>query len=93
MDNKDSIKQAVNDITATIKGLLPNDLKSFRDDFSANVKIILQNKLHALNLVTREEFDVQVALLEKNREKLELLENELKRLKNSSTLNKETPEK
>ncbi len=82
MINKDTI----NDITATIKSLLPTDLKSFRDDFSENVKIILQNKLHALNLVTREEFDVQVALLQKSQAKLELLENELKMIKHSAHL-------
>jgi len=35
---------------------------------------LLQNALSKMNLVTREEFDVQTALLARTREKLEKLE-------------------
>jgi BMFP domain-containing protein YqiC len=43
-------------------------------DIEKNVKALLQSGLSRLDLVTREEFDVQVAVLRKTREKVERLE-------------------
>ncbi len=43
-------------------------------DIEKNVKALLQSGLARLDLVTREEFDVQVEVLRKTREKVERLE-------------------
>ncbi|HWD36283.1 MAG TPA: accessory factor UbiK family protein [Casimicrobiaceae bacterium] len=43
-------------------------------DIEKNVKALLQSGLSRLDLVTREEFDVQVEVLRKTREKVERLE-------------------
>ena len=43
-------------------------------DFEKNVKAMLQSGLSRLDVVTREEFDTQAAVLAKTREKLEQLE-------------------
>ena len=43
-------------------------------DFDKNAKATLQSALAKMDLVTREEFDLQVALLEKTREKLDRIE-------------------
>jgi BMFP domain-containing protein YqiC len=43
-------------------------------DIEKNVRAVLQSGLARLDLVTREEFDTQAAVLAKTREKLERLE-------------------
>lgn len=43
-------------------------------DIEKNVKALLQSGLSRLDLVTRDEFDVQVEVLRKTREKVERLE-------------------
>ena len=42
-----------------------------------HLKNIIQAGLHKLDLVTREEFDIQVLVLSKTRAKLELLEKKI----------------
>ena len=43
-------------------------------DVEKNVRTLLRGALGRLDLVSREEFDIQVALLARTREKLEVLE-------------------
>ena len=56
-------------------GLRPSD--ELRDELQQNFKSVLQAGLGKLELVTREEFDVQRAVLARTREKLEALERQL----------------
>jgi hypothetical protein len=51
-----------------------------REDLEQNFFSVLQSSLSRLDLVTREEFDVQQAVLARTREKLEALELRLKSL-------------
>ena len=53
---------------------LPPGAAELKADFDKNAKATLQSALGKMDLVTREEFDLQVALLEKTREKLDRLE-------------------
>lgn len=46
-------------------------------DIEKNIKAMLTAMFARLDLVTREEFDVQVAVLQRTREKLEALEAQL----------------
>jgi BMFP domain-containing protein YqiC len=46
-------------------------------DVEKNVRVLLRGALGRLDLVSREEFDIQVALLARTREKLEVLEERL----------------
>ena len=46
-------------------------------DAEKNVRVLLRGALGRLDFVSREEFDVQVALLARTREKLEALEERL----------------
>ncbi|MCD6047657.1 MAG: hypothetical protein K0S08_1304 [Gammaproteobacteria bacterium] len=59
---------------------LPPSLKETKKDIEENFKVILQATFAKMNLVTREEFDRQTALLEKAREKLAALEKKLDEL-------------
>lgn len=58
--------------------LLPGE-KS-REEMQRSVQLILQNALGRLDLVTREEFDAQTAVLQKTRKRVEELEKELNQL-------------
>lgn len=56
---------------------LPAGLKHFASDFEDKTKQVLQNQLLKLDLVSREEFEVQQHVLIKTREKLEQLKQRL----------------
>jgi hypothetical protein len=59
---------------------VPEGLKAVRDDLEQSFRSVLRTGLSRLDLVTREEFDVQQAVLARTREKLEALEQRLKAL-------------
>lgn len=63
---------------------LPQGLKSVRDDLEQNFRSVLRSGLAKLDLVTREEFEVQEAVLARTREKLEALEKQVAELEGSS---------
>lgn len=66
--------EVVEDIVNKVEKFIPEDLKTMRQDFSKNMKSILTATLQKADLVTREEFEVQKAVLAKTRAKLEALE-------------------
>ena len=55
-------------------------MQQLQQDLESNIRALLQSSLSKMNLVTREEFDVQEALLQRTREKLEKLEKLLQEL-------------
>lgn len=61
-----------------LSNLIPENLKTLRDDFEKNIKITLQGMFAKLDLVTRDEFEVQARLLEKARERIIALEEKIK---------------
>jgi ubiquinone biosynthesis accessory factor UbiK len=64
----------IDDLARRLSGLVPPGLREGREELQENFKAILQSGLGKLDLVTREEFDVQRAVLLRTREKLEALE-------------------
>ena len=72
--------QAIEDVAEKISQLIPQDLKTLRKEFHTNAKAVLVAGLKKMDLVTREEFDVQKCVLVKTRQKLKMLETELKAL-------------
>jgi hypothetical protein len=53
---------------------VPEGLRSMRNDLEENFRAVLKSGLSKLELVTREEFEVQEAVLTRTREKLSALE-------------------
>jgi hypothetical protein len=53
---------------------LPKGLAAVHEDMRDNLRAGLSNALTQMDLVTREEFDVQVGVLRRTRERLEALE-------------------
>lgn len=72
------------EIAKNITAAIPPGVKTMADEAEAKVKQILQSQLNKLDLVSREEFDVQSQVLIRTREKLEALEARLAELESSS---------
>jgi BMFP domain-containing protein YqiC len=66
--------KTIDDLARRLNDLVPPGLKDARADLEQNFKATLQAGLARLDLVTREEFDVQRAVLLRTREKVEELE-------------------
>jgi BMFP domain-containing protein YqiC len=64
----------LDDIARRLSAAVPEGVHAVRRDLEANFKGVLQSTLARLDLVTRQEFDVQAAVLRRTREKLEALE-------------------
>lgn len=62
------------DLSKSLSQLLPSGVSHMKEDFEDNVKSTLQSALGKLDLVTREEFDVQTEVLRNTRKQLKLLE-------------------
>ena len=66
--------QTINRISEKINALLPSGLQQVKSDFDAQLKTLLQQQLAQFEMVSREEFEVQEAVLLRTREKLDALE-------------------
>ena len=64
----------IEDIAKQVTEAIPPGLKNIAADFEDKTKTVLQRKLSQLDVVSREEFDVQTQVLLKTREKLADLE-------------------
>ncbi len=73
-------KQTIDELAQRISNLLLGNMQALRGDLEDNVRNLLLQAFQKMNLVTREEFDIQVALLQRSREKLERLEQQLTQL-------------
>ena len=67
----------IDDLARRLSGLVPPGLRESREELQENFKAVLQSGLARLDLVTREEFDVQRAVLLRTREKLEQLQGQV----------------
>jgi len=66
--------KSIEDIAARLSDAIPPGLNNFKDDFEKNGKALVQSALGKMDLVTREEFEVQKGVLAKTRSRLEALE-------------------
>ena len=66
--------QSFDELVRKLADAVPGGLASVRGDLEQNFRSVLQAGLNKLDLVTREEFEVQEAVLARTREKLEALE-------------------
>jgi len=71
------------EIADTITRALPPGLLQMRDDAEKNIRAAMASTFNKLDLVTREEFEVQSQVLLRTREKLEALEKRVEELEQS----------
>ena len=66
--------KTIDDIANRLANVIPPGINALREDMEKNFRAILQSAFGKLDLVTREEFEVQKAVLAKTRQKIETLE-------------------
>jgi BMFP domain-containing protein YqiC len=59
---------------------VPESVRAFGRDLEGNFKAVLQAQLSKLDLISRQEFDVQAAILERTQAKLTAMEARLKEI-------------
>lgn len=72
--------RSIDDLARRLSAAVPPGVTALRRDLEDNFKAVLQAGLAKLDLVSRQEFDVQAGVLRRTREKLEALEARLAEL-------------
>ena len=70
----------LDELAKRIAGLVPGDVSAAREDIQQQIRSVLNTGMQKMDLVTREEFEVQRKILLRTREKLEALEARLEQL-------------
>lgn len=65
------------ELVEKIESLMPSGTSKLTEEFRIALRKTIEDHLHQLDLITREEFDVQKQVLLKTREKIEALEKKL----------------
>ena len=70
-------RETIDKLAKKLAEAVPEGIRSVQEDLEANFRSVLRSGLSKLDLVTREEFEVQQAVLAKTRAKLEALDKRL----------------
>lgn len=79
----------INTIAGKAGDILSGEKSRTREDIENNIRALVGSALSRLELVTREEFDTQVAVLKHTRQRLEELEKIVDALMNDALKNNE----
>lgn len=74
--NKDNIEQFIQRASK----LIPDDLSEFKNEIENNLRATMNASLAKMDLVTREEYDIQTMLLQRTRGQLDELQFKLSAL-------------
>ena len=66
--------KVLDDLSRRLAERMPKGFQAIQQDFERNLRATLEAAIGRMNLVTREEFEVQQAVLMRTREKLKALE-------------------
>lgn len=77
--------ESIENLAKKLAESVPEGLRSIGEDLENNFRSVLRASLSKLDLVTREEFEVQEAVLARTREKLEVLEAKLEDLESKDS--------
>ena len=81
----------IEQLARQVHDAMPKGIREFGDDVEKKIRQVLQAQLTRMDLVNREEFDVQTQVLLRTREKLAVLEQRLAALENQSGASTATP--
>lgn len=70
----------LDEVSKRLAAVIPSGLQHLREDMQKNFQAVLQGTLAQMNLVSREEFDVQREVLARAQAKLDALEAQLAEL-------------
>jgi BMFP domain-containing protein YqiC len=85
-DNR-SARFSLDELARQLAESVPQNLRVLGQDLERNFKALLQSGLERMELVTRDEFDLQRAVLERTRSKLEAMEARLQDLEQALAKN------
>jgi BMFP domain-containing protein YqiC len=85
--------KTIDEMARKLASMMPTTLLQMRDDMRKNLRATLEGIFQELDLVTREEYNVQVALLARNQERLRALEARVEQLEQASGLTQSIPTK
>jgi len=83
LPNKKDIETSIHQAIQQAVKLVPDDMTRFQEDIEKNLKSALQAAFSKMDLVSREEFDIQAELLSRTRALLEELEKKISELEQS----------
>ncbi|MCU0971546.1 MAG: accessory factor UbiK family protein [Gammaproteobacteria bacterium] len=72
--------KVLDDLSQRLAGSVPSGLKQLQEDLERNFRGMAESALSRMDLVTREELDVQQSVLARTRQKLEALEQKVAEL-------------
>jgi ubiquinone biosynthesis accessory factor UbiK len=75
MDNN-----VIDELSKRLGEILPPGVSVLKEDMEKNIRSVLSAAFSKMDLVSREEFEVQTKVLQRSREKLEALEKQLAEL-------------
>lgn len=81
-------KEFFEEVSQKISAIIPDSLKSLKGDLEKNMYAILQTAFARLDLISRDEFDIQANVLKKTRMKLEELEKRVNVLEKELNINR-----
>jgi len=84
--------RSLDEVARKISAAIPDDLKSAKHNFEKNARAAVEGMLQRLDLVTREEFDVQAKMLSKSQLRVKELERRIQELEQKILLNNNTPD-
>lgn len=70
-------KRLLDELADKFSSALPDGLKTLQSDLEHNLRAAAEAAFSKMNLVSREEFDVQAALLAKTQQRLKQLEQQI----------------
>ena len=76
---------SINEIAQRLLASLPAAVRGAQADLEKNFRVVLHNSLGKMDLVTRDEFDVQTKVLERTRARLAVLEARLAELEQAAS--------
>lgn len=73
-------ESTINRLVEQLTRKLPEGVAAVRDEFAGGARAVLTDAFARMDVVTRDEFDAQVAVLARSREKIEALEQAIRDL-------------
>jgi len=70
----------IEEMARQIQNAMPSGIKNLGEEVEKKIRQVLQSQLNKLDMVSREEFEVQTKVLMRTREKLGALEEKLSQL-------------
>ena len=76
----ENMEKIFKNIQKKITESIPEDIDALKGDLKQNIQAAIETQIKKLDLVTREELEIQELILKRTREKLEKLEKDIESL-------------